>query len=58
MTIKQYLELDKIQETFKIITNDYINKHGLNIKELEKIQNTFSNINVQLVKLTQYFYEQ
>jgi hypothetical protein len=58
MTIKQYLELDKIQETFKILSNDYIKKNQQNINDLQLIQNTFATINLQLQKLTQHFYNQ
>jgi hypothetical protein len=58
MTIKQYLELDKIQEQFRIASIEYIKKHHENINDLQLIQNTFATINLQLQKLTQHFYNQ
>jgi len=58
MTIKQYIELDKIKEEFKDRSSLYVHKHKDKIQEIKKIQDTFSSINRQLLALTKYFYEQ
>lgn len=58
MTIKQYLELDKIKENFKDSAMVYLHKHADKILEKKKIQDTFNSITRQLNLLTKYFYEQ
>jgi len=58
MTIKQYIELDKIKENFKDSTMMYLHKYADKIEEKKRIQDTFSAITRQLNVLTKYFYEQ
>ena len=58
MTIKQYLELEKIKDQFNNSANEYLKKHEQKVDDLRIIQNAFSQINLQLIKLTKHFYEQ
>lgn len=58
MTIKQYLELEKIKDQFNNSANEYLKKHEQKVDDLKIIQNSFSQINLQLIKLTKHFYEQ
>jgi hypothetical protein len=58
MTIKQYLELEKIKENFSNSANEYLKKHDQQIKDIKIVQHAFLSIDDQLRKLTKYFYEQ
>lgn len=58
MTIKQYIELEKIKDQFNLNAVEYIKKHGKKIEEINKIENTLKNISNELQHLTKYFYEQ
>jgi len=58
MTIKQYIELDKIKDQFNKMSNEYILKHNHKIDDIELIETTFKTIETQLNTITKYFYEQ
>ena len=58
MTIKQYLELEKIKDQFNNLAHEYLKKHNQKIGQIKIIQNTFAKISYDLETLTKYFYEQ
>jgi hypothetical protein len=58
MTIKQFIELEKIKQVFNEKTGEYLLKHKGNLDKIAIIENSFLEIKNQLDKLTKYFYEQ
>jgi hypothetical protein len=58
MTIKQYIELDKINDQFNKMSREYIKQFDKKITDINKIKIVFNDIQMQLNNLTKYFYEQ